>query len=112
MIILEESILNTIKSMLGIDSGYEPYTQDLLVHINSAIFTLAQVSPRHFNVLTVQSEDDTWGELLISESALPFAKQYVYYKVRLAFDPPDNSSLAQAYKEAAEELEWRISVSE
>lgn len=41
---MEESILLTIKRMLGIeDPSYEVYDQDLIVYINSAFMLLNQL---------------------------------------------------------------------
>ena len=55
---VEESILGTIKKMLGITYDYEQFDVDIIVHINSAFATLetkiAEVvanAPEDFNTL-------------------------------------------------------------
>ena len=107
---MEESILNTIKSMLGPDSSYEVFDQDILVHINMAIATLTQLGVGPASGFRVTGKDETWGELLGDRVDLDMAKTYIYMKVRIAFDPPANSSVLAAYKEACAEMEWRMNV--
>ena len=40
---LENSILRTIKKMLGLDLDYEAFDVDIITHINTALMTLQQL---------------------------------------------------------------------
>lgn len=108
---MEESILNTIKSMLGVDSSYDVYDMDILVHINAVLATLNQLGVGPPTGFRITGQDETWNELLGDRTDLEFVKDYIFMKVKIAFDPPENSSLMNAYKDACTELEWRMNVS-
>ena len=43
-------------------------------------------------------------------SKLEAVKTYTYMRVRLMFDPPNNSSLIQAINDTISELEWRLNI--
>lgn len=109
---MNDSILNDIKKMLGLDGDYTPFDTDIIIGINSAIATLNQAgigSP----TFMITSADETWGDFLSGVengnviSVLSIAKLYIYYKTKLVFDPPNNGSVTNAYEQQAEELLWR-----
>lgn len=105
---MNESILNTIKKLLGAGPDYTPFDEDLIVHINTYIRVLNQlgVGSESFEIT---SNVETWSDFLGDDMVL-FAqvKSYLYGKVRLIFDPPTSSIVLQALKEATDENEWRI----
>lgn len=105
---MSESILDTIKKLLGAAPEYTPFDADLIVHINTYIRVLNQlgVGSESFEIT---SNAETWSDFLGDDTAL-FAqvKSYLYGKVRLIFDPPTSSIVLQALKEATDENEWRI----
>lgn len=107
---MDESILNTIKSMLGLDSSYDVYDMDVLVHINSVLATLNQIGVGPSSGLRISGPDETWEDLLGDRTDLEFVKDYIFMKVKLAFDPPESSSLSTAYKDSCTELEWRLNI--
>ena len=108
---MEDSILKTIQSMLGPDSAYDVFDQDILIHINSAISVLTQLGIGPKSGFRITGFDETWSDLVTDELQLEMVKTYIYLKVRLAFDPPSNSSLVTFYKQECNELEWRLNVS-
>lgn len=103
------SILITIKKMLGIDQSYTVFDSELVVFINTALMVLEQVGlgPNGF-VITGESEN--WDDFLTDMNKFEGAKTYVYIKTRLAFDPPTNSSLLKSLEDTLKELEWRLNV--
>lgn len=125
---MNESILLTIKKMLGLTEEYEHFDQDIMVHINSAIMTLNQLGVGSSDIFSVTSKDNTWSELFNESStdAVPtivrmvsrignnnqknigMIQQYVYLKVKLSFDPPQNSFLVEAINKTLSEIEWRL----
>lgn len=102
-----ESILNTIKKLLGLDAEYTQFDTDIIVFINSVFGTLYQLGVG--KPFSITSAEETWSDYLEDVSKLEMIKSYMYMKVRLAFDPP-TGGLLDALKEQAAELEWRINV--
>lgn len=104
---MDESILLTIKKMLGLDEAYEAFDTDVIIHINTVLMTLNQlgVGPKYGFSITGKSE--TWGQFTDKKN-LEAIKSYIYLKVRILFDPPSNSFTISAFEEQAREFEWRI----
>lgn len=104
-----DSILITIKKMLGLDAAYDVFDPEIIVYINTAINVLEQLGVG-VDGYTVTSADDTWEEFLTDISKLEGAKTYIYIRVRMLFDPPANSTLSKTLEDTARELEWRLNV--
>lgn len=104
---MDDSILITIKKMLGIEEDDKSFDFEILMHINSALGVLRQLGVG--TGLNTYSENSVWEDY-INEPFLDLVRQYVYYKVKMAFDPPTSSIPADAIKTQIQELEWRILV--
>lgn len=104
-----ESILTSIKKLIGIDESYEIFDQDLIIHINSVFMILGQLGygPADF---TIKDKTTKWNEFISEENKIELVKTYMFVKVKLIFDPPSNSALLEAYKQFINEFEWRINV--
>ena len=107
---MDESILNTIKKLLGLDVAYTPFDPDILVLINSALMSLHQLGVGPKDGFVVKDYTARWSDLLINDVKLEAAKNYIYLKVRVTFDPPTSGSVLEAYKQQINELEWRLNV--
>lgn len=106
---MTESILLSIKKLLGITEDYTVYDVDLIMHINSVFLTLNQLGVGPDNGFSIKDENDTWNKI-INDSRFEAVKSYVYLKVRLLFDPPQSSAVMEAINRMISELEWRINV--
>ena len=104
----ENSILRSIKKLLGIDESYAHFDQDLIIHINSVLSILTQLGVGDPNGFFIKDEDATWNDFMKDETKLVPIISYVHMKVRLLFDPPMSSSTMEAMKSMISELEWRI----
>lgn len=104
------SILYTIKKMLGLEEDYTPFDQDVIVHINSALMTLTQLNVGPKTGFMITGYEEEWDDFLTNSVMLGAAKNYVYLKVRMLFDPPSNSFVMEALKQQAEEIGWRLNV--
>lgn len=108
---MTESILTSIKKMLGIAEEYKHFDADIIIHINSAFFVLHQIGlgDERFKI---SSEEEQWSNFIepLKGINLEGIKTYIYERVRLVFDPPTNSSLFNAYKEDIKEFEWRLQI--
>lgn len=104
-----DSILITIKKMLGIDSEYDAFDLELVVFINTALMTLEQLGLGQSGFL-ITGKTETWDQAITDMSKFEGAKTYIYIRVRLAFDPPTNSSILKSFEDTLRELEWRLNV--
>lgn len=107
---MAESIINTIKKMLGITVADTAFDADIMVFINSAMMTLNQLGVGPEGVYSVDSVDDSWSDFLIDPSAYPAVKTFIYLTVRLAFDPPTNSYVTTSFERQIAEITWRLNV--
>ena len=102
-------ILDTIKQMLGIASEDTNFDPELIVYINGAIMAINQlgVGPEGYSI---HGPDDEWNELLQDRTDLEMVKSNIFLRVRLIFDPPQNSFLVKAIQDQLAEYDWRIEI--
>ena len=105
-----DSILTSIKKMLGISESYEQFDQDIIMHINSVFMILKQIGVGPDSGFTITDKTDAWADFLTDTNDLESVKSYVYLKVRLLFDPPMSSIVAESMTRMISELEWRLQV--
>ena len=107
---MEESILLTIKKMIGPSIAYPAFDTDLIVNINTALTVLNQLGIGPEEGFRITGEGETWYDLIGDAKNLDAVKTYIYLKVRMAFDPPTTGALTDAFKEMIKEYEWRLNV--
>lgn len=110
---MDDSILNNLKKMLGMDAEFKAFDQDLIIHINSVFMTLHQLGVGPKNVFRISGSTETWSSFLAdsrSENDLSAVKDYIYLKLRILFDPPSSSYVLSALESQMKELEWRLNV--
>lgn len=108
---MNESILDTIKKMLGIDSSYDAFDTDIIVNINAAFMNLYQLGVGSKEGFMIKGSEETWDLFLPpSYPAINGVKNYIYLKTRLGFDPPTSSFVMESMKNTIAELEWRLNV--
>lgn len=105
-----DSILNSVKKLLGITEEYEHFDQDIIMHINSVFMILNQLGVGPEECYKIENNSNTWDEFISDNSNIEAVKTYIYLKVRLMFDPPQSSIVAEAIKSNISELEWRLNV--
>lgn len=104
---MTQSILLTIKKMLGIAEEYHAFDLDIIVHINSVFLLLYQFGVGPDTPYQITDDTQEWSDF---QTEIPGIPTYVYLRVRLLFDPPTNSFLVESMKEQIKELEWRFDV--
>lgn len=107
---MSESILTSIKKMLGIDEDYDHFDSDIMMHINTALMVLYQLGVGPSIPLSITDASTTWSDFLGDAADLAGVKTYIYAKVKMIFDPPQSSAMAEALKSTISELEWRLNV--
>lgn len=105
-----ESILTSIKKLLGIEEEYTHFDTDVIMHINSVFADLTQIGVGPSEGFSISDASTTWNEYTRDNPMLANVKQYIYLKVKLVFDPPTNSSVLTSYEKTIERLEWRLNV--
>lgn len=113
MAVFGESILTSVKKVLGIPEYYEHFDQDILLHLNSVMSILHQLGVGPENGFVVEDDSTTWSDLFdgdIDTNKMMYVKSYVCLRVRLLFDPPASSGAIDAMERQMRELEWRITV--
>lgn len=108
---MNDSILTSIKKLLGIHEDDESFDADIMVHINTVFMILNQLGVGPKSGFRIQDASTTWDEYITDEDDLDSVKTYIYLKVKLIFDPSASSVVTQAIKENIAELEWRINTS-
>lgn len=106
---MTQSILLTVKKMLGIAEEYHAFDLDITIHINSAFLTLNQLGVGPEKPFQITGDTEIWSDF-VDTNEVPGVQTYVYLKTRLAFDPPTNSFLVDAIQKQIAELEWRMNV--
>lgn len=102
-----DSVLNSIKKLLGIQESYTIFDADLIMHINSTFAMLNQIGIGPKEGFMIEDSYTTWDEY-ITQANESMVKSYIYLKVRLLFDPPSNNSLTESINRQLSELEWRL----
>ena len=107
---MEQSILTSIKKMLGIEKDYVHFDPDIIMHINTVLAVLTQIGVGPPEGFRIEDDSATWDNFLIHNIALEDVKTFVYLRVKLLFDPPLSTVVIEIIKQQAEELLWRINV--
>lgn len=105
-----DSILTSIKKLLGIAEDYTHFDDDIKLHINSVFMILRQIGVGPTSGFSITSNAETWTDFLGDLTELEAVKTYTYLKVRLLFDPPTGSSILESTNRMIEELEWRLNM--
>lgn len=106
--VLEQSILNSIKKLLGLNNDITVFDTDIAFHINTVFANLAQMGVGPQAGYRITSSANIWSEFTTDDVLIENVKTYVYIKVKMVFDPPQTSALIDAYNAQARELEWRL----
>lgn len=104
-----ESILTSIKKLLGIEAEYTHFDADIIMHINSVLSILGQIGIGPEAGFSITNDEATWDQFVTGEK-FSMVKSYVYLKVRLLFDPPLSSAAIESINRQISELEWRLFV--
>lgn len=105
-----ESILISIKKLLGITEEYDQFDPDIIMHINSVFMILTQLGVGPAEGFSIEDDTAVWTDFIQDVKKLESVKTYIYLKVKLAFDPPLSSAVIESMNRLINELEWRLNV--
>lgn len=107
---MTDSILNSVKKVLGLADDYDVFDQDVIMHINSVFSTLNQLGIGPDKGYAIEDATGVWADFLDDDARLNSVRSYVYLRVRVLFDPPTTSFLLDAFAKQIEQMEWRLNV--
>ena len=105
---MSDSILTSIKKLIGIEESYTFFDDIVLMHINTVFMILNQLGVGPAIPFSIEDATATWSDFLGDATNLAGVKTYIAAKVKLAFDPPQSSAAIEALKQNIAELEWRL----
>lgn len=113
---LSDSILSSVKKLIGISEDDKSFDLDIMLNINSAISTLYQlgVIKKPFSVTSKYDiyEDLFSGTSMGTEDVINQIKMYFVYKTKLGFDSSTlSSTVIEVIKDMINEVEWRLMTS-
>lgn len=108
-----ESILTSVKKLLGIAEEYTAFDLDIIMSINSVFAILEQLGVGPDGGFFITDSSTTWNDYFGASEDIEqneAVKNYIALKVKLMFDPPTSSTVMQATTNLTSELEWRLNV--
>ena len=103
-----DSILTSIKKLIGPEEDHTHFDPDIIIHINMALMVLNDLGVGPTTGFVITGADELWSDFLGDRADLEAVKTYVYLKVRLIFDPPSSGFLIDAIERQIKEFEWRL----
>lgn len=102
-----DSILDSIKKLLGIQPEYRVFDVDLIIHINTVFVFLNQIGIGPQEGFFITDETTSWDDYM-TDINQALVRTYMYLRVRLMFDPPGSGILVDSINRMLSELEWRL----
>ena len=106
---MNESILTSVKKVLGIAEECTSFDSDILMHINSVLMILTQIGIGPIEGFSI-SDKSTICDQFTNSKNMESIKSYVSLKVKLLFDPPNTTSNMESIGRLISELEWRLNI--
>ena len=104
-----ESILTSIKELLGIDESYEHFDSQIVMHINTALMELTQLGVGPPDGFRIEDASATWSDFISNDDyRFEGVKTYIELNVKLVFDPPTSAAVIASMEKTLQRLEWRL----
>ena len=103
-----DSVLLSVKKMIGVPKDYDVFDMDIIMHINTVFDALNQMGVGPEEGFSISDDSTEWSEFMTYGKNSEMVKSYMYLKVRMLFDPPSNSNLSNVIGEQIKEYEWRL----
>lgn len=103
-----DSILTSIKKLLGINAEYKHFDDDLIIHINSVFMILNQMGVGPSEGFSIRDDSAKWNDFIADSVNIESVKSYIHLKVKMFFDPPTQTAVSQSYTSLISELENRL----
>jgi len=108
---MDDSILTSIKAMLGIDEADESFDTDIIININSILMDLNLLGIGPSAGFEISDKTTTWNDFIgVVDVSLSAVKTYIYMKIKLVFDPPSTAAKISAMERQISEYGWKINI--
>lgn len=106
-----ESILTSVKKLLGIAEDYKQFDVDIITHINSVFADLAQMGVGPSEGFVIWDDSAIWDDFISDTLLLQAVKSYMNLRVKILFDPNSiGSSTLASYERQIAQWEWRMNI--
>lgn len=105
---MSDSILATVRKLIGPNSDYTVFDEDLILHINTFFAVLTQCGVGPDEGFKITGVGEQWSDFTTNGKELEMTKEYIFLRTRLTFDPPASSFAMESLKKTADEMEWRL----
>lgn len=106
-----ESILTSIKKLLGITEDYKQFDADIIRHINSVFADLAQMGVGPSKGFVIWDDTAIWDDFISDDLLLQSVISYMNLRVKILFDPNSiGASTLASYERQIAQWEWRLNV--
>jgi hypothetical protein len=107
---MDNSILTSIKKLLGIAKEDKSFDPDIIMHINSVFMILNQLGVGPEEGFRIEDDSAQWEDFVDHDEDLEAVKTYMHLRVKSLFDPPLSSAVKESNDRMIHELEWRLNV--
>lgn len=106
-----ESILTSIKKLLGISEDYTQFDSDIIMHINTVLMDLNGLGVGPSTGFVIEDDTTTWIDFISNPKDLQAVKSYMYLRVKLLFDSATlSSAVISSMEKQIEKFEWLLNV--
>ena len=106
-----ESILTSIKILLGLQEEQTDFDNEIIMHINSVFADLAQMGVGPSKCFYIEDKSDIWDDFIADNDLLQSVKSYINLRVKILFDSASmGSSTLAAYERQISQWEWRLNM--
>ena len=106
-----DSILTSIKKLLGIEPDDTNFDDEITMHINSVFMILTQLGVGPSTGFSISDDSAIWEDFVADMSMFEAVKTYVFLRVKLLFDSTSlPAAVIESYNRSIAELEWRLNV--
>lgn len=105
-----DSILTSVKKILGIEEDYTHFDPELIIHINSVFMILTQLGVGPSEGFYISDSSAKWSDFIPDKTRIEAVKTYMGLKVRLIFDPPTSGILTESMNKLISEFECRLNI--
>ena len=105
-----DSILTSVKELLGMNEEYESFDNDVIIFTNATIAKLTFLGVGPSEGFRIKDSNDTWDDYLDEGVIRDLVKEYLQISVKLKFDPPASATILQAYQETLKNDEFYLTI--
>lgn len=106
---MTESILDSVKTLLGLGTDNSDFDPNIVMNINAALLILFQNGIGTKSPFVITGKEETYEDFVTDPGTVGMVKMFLFYKVKIWFDSESTSSvLIDQYNKTADEFLWRM----